>query len=65
MSPRKDAGPSPAAAPPTPPALTALPFHASVSRPLEDVVADFLARVPPERRLRFGSAIKFLLEASR
>ncbi|VAI02904.1 unnamed protein product [Triticum turgidum subsp. durum] len=79
MSPRKDAGPSPAAAPATAPALTPSPFMpmcqmrrdecadllkliSGVSRPLEDVVADFLARVPPERRLRFGSAIKFLLE---
>ncbi|KAL6660775.1 hypothetical protein ACP70R_001810 [Stipagrostis hirtigluma subsp. patula] len=34
----------------------------AVSRPLEDAVADFLARVPPERRLRFGSALGFVLE---
>ncbi|TVU25961.1 hypothetical protein EJB05_28494 [Eragrostis curvula] len=33
-----------------------------VSRPLEDAVADFLARVSPERRLRFGSAVSFVLE---
>ncbi|XP_062183064.1 uncharacterized protein LOC133887141 [Phragmites australis] len=33
-----------------------------VSRPLEDAVADFLTRVPPERRLRFGSAVSFVLE---
>lgn len=35
---------------------------AAVSRPLEDAVADFLARVPPERRLRFGSAVSYVLE---
>ncbi|PNT63844.1 hypothetical protein BRADI_4g21680v3 [Brachypodium distachyon] len=39
-----------------------LKLLSGVSRPLEDVVADFLARVPPERRLRFGSAIAFVLE---
>ncbi|KAM0909568.1 hypothetical protein ACQ4PT_014732 [Festuca glaucescens] len=39
-----------------------LKLLSGVSRPLEDVVADFLARVPPERRLRFGCAIKFVLE---
>uniref|UniRef100_A0ACD6A4W4 Uncharacterized protein n=1 Tax=Avena sativa TaxID=4498 RepID=A0ACD6A4W4_AVESA len=39
-----------------------LKLLSGVSRPLEDVVADFLARVPPERRFRFGCAIKFVLE---
>ncbi|CAM0874931.1 unnamed protein product [Alopecurus aequalis] len=39
-----------------------LKLVSGVSHPLEDVVADFLARVPPERRLRFGCAIKFVLE---
>uniref|UniRef100_A0A0A9DEU7 Uncharacterized protein n=1 Tax=Arundo donax TaxID=35708 RepID=A0A0A9DEU7_ARUDO len=33
-----------------------------VTRPLEDAVVDFLARVPPERRFRFGSALSFVLE---
>jgi hypothetical protein len=33
-----------------------------VSCPLEDAVSEFLARVPPERRLRFGSALSFVLE---
>jgi hypothetical protein len=33
-----------------------------VWRPLEDAVSEFLARVPPERRLRFGSALSFVLE---
>lgn len=39
-----------------------LALVSAVSRPLEDAVADFLARVPPERRLRFGSAVSFVLE---
>jgi hypothetical protein len=42
-----------------------LKLLSGVSRPLEDVVADFLARVPQERRLRFGCAIRFVLEVSR
>ncbi|EES09568.1 CCR4-NOT transcription complex subunit 11 isoform X2 [Sorghum bicolor] len=39
-----------------------LALVAAVSRPLEDAVADFLARVAPERRLRFGNAVRFVLE---
>uniref|UniRef100_A0A804NKR7 CCR4-NOT transcription complex subunit 11 n=1 Tax=Zea mays TaxID=4577 RepID=A0A804NKR7_MAIZE len=39
-----------------------LALVSAVSRPLEDAVVDFLARVPPERRFRFGSAISFVLE---
>ncbi|WVZ53311.1 hypothetical protein U9M48_004276 [Paspalum notatum var. saurae] len=39
-----------------------LALVSAVSRPLGDAVADFLARVPPERRLRFGSAVSFVLE---
>ncbi|XP_062197258.1 uncharacterized protein LOC133900137 isoform X2 [Phragmites australis] len=76
MSHEKDdaAGPSPAAA--AKPAAPYAPMGglradecsdllglvSGVSRPLEDAVADFLARVPPERRLRFGSAVSFVLE---
>ena len=75
MSPKQDAGSSPPAAPaPNHSSFTPmgqmrldecadlLKLVSGVSRPLEDVVADFLARVPPERRLRFGCAIKFVLE---
>ncbi|WVZ88823.1 hypothetical protein U9M48_035294 [Paspalum notatum var. saurae] len=36
----------------------------AAARPLADVVADFLARFPRERRLRVGAALSFLLEAS-
>ncbi|PWZ39766.1 CCR4-NOT transcription complex subunit 11 [Zea mays] len=39
-----------------------LALVSTVSRPLEDAVADFLARVPPDRRLRFGTSISFVLE---
>jgi hypothetical protein len=39
-----------------------LALVSAVSRPLEDAVADFLARVPPERRPRFGNAVSFVLE---
>ncbi|PUZ44210.1 hypothetical protein GQ55_8G071800 [Panicum hallii var. hallii] len=39
-----------------------LALVAAVTRPLEDAVADFRARVAPERRLRFGSAVSFVLE---
>ncbi|KAJ1275222.1 hypothetical protein BS78_05G120000 [Paspalum vaginatum] len=39
-----------------------LALVSAVSRPLGDAVADFLARVPPERRLRFCSAVSFVLE---
>ncbi|XP_066337770.1 uncharacterized protein [Miscanthus floridulus] len=39
-----------------------LALVSAVSRPLEDAVADFLARVPPERRPRFGDAVSFVLE---
>ena len=41
-----------------------LALVAAVTRPLEDAVADFRARVAPERRLRFGSAVSFVLEVS-
>jgi hypothetical protein len=36
----------------------------AAARPLADVVADFLARFPRERRLRVCGALCFLLEAS-
>jgi len=39
-----------------------LALVAAVTRPLEDAVADFRARIAPERRLRFGSAVSFVLE---
>ncbi|RLM58389.1 CCR4-NOT transcription complex subunit 11-like [Panicum miliaceum] len=39
-----------------------LALVAAVTRPLEDAVADFRTRVAPERRLRFGSAVSFVLE---
>lgn len=39
-----------------------LSLLAAASRPLADVVADFLARFPLERRLRVGAALGFLLE---
>ncbi|CAN6374859.1 unnamed protein product [Urochloa humidicola] len=39
-----------------------LALVSAVSLPLEDAVADFRARVAPERRLRFGSAVSFVLE---
>ncbi|RCV37689.1 hypothetical protein SETIT_8G082900v2 [Setaria italica] len=39
-----------------------LALVSAVSRPLEDAVADFRARIAPERRLRFGSAVTFVLE---
>ncbi|KAG8093470.1 hypothetical protein GUJ93_ZPchr0012g21463 [Zizania palustris] len=39
-----------------------LSLLAAASRPLADVVADFLARFPRERRLRVGAALGFLLE---
>ncbi|RLM99711.1 CCR4-NOT transcription complex subunit 11 [Panicum miliaceum] len=39
-----------------------LSLLAAVARPLADVVADFLARFPRERRLRVGGALCFLLE---
>jgi hypothetical protein len=39
-----------------------LALVSAVSRPLEDAVADFRARIAPERRLRFGSAVSFVLE---
>jgi hypothetical protein len=41
-----------------------LSLLAAAARPLADVVADFLARFPRERRLRVGGALSFLLEAS-
>jgi len=41
-----------------------LALVAAVTRPLEDAVADFRARIAPERRLRFGSAVSFVLEVS-
>uniref|UniRef100_A0A0D9XQP3 Uncharacterized protein n=1 Tax=Leersia perrieri TaxID=77586 RepID=A0A0D9XQP3_9ORYZ len=69
------AAPAPAPAPftfPPVPVLTGsikptecadlLSLVAGVKRPLEDVVADFLARVPAERRIRFGAAISFVLK---
>uniref|UniRef100_A0A0D9XXQ1 CCR4-NOT transcription complex subunit 11 n=1 Tax=Leersia perrieri TaxID=77586 RepID=A0A0D9XXQ1_9ORYZ len=39
-----------------------LSLLAAASRPLADVVSDFLARFPRERRLRVGAALGFLLE---
>ena len=39
-----------------------LALVSAVSRPLEDAVADFLARVPRECRPRFGNAVSFVLE---
>ncbi|KAL6868125.1 hypothetical protein ACP4OV_014970 [Aristida adscensionis] len=39
-----------------------LALVSAVSCPLEDAVADFLTRVPPERHLRFGFAVTFVLE---
>ncbi|PAN16367.1 hypothetical protein PAHAL_3G055500 [Panicum hallii] len=39
-----------------------LSLLAAAARPLADVVADFLARFPRERRLRVGGALCFLLE---
>ncbi|KAL5205595.1 hypothetical protein ABZP36_033804 [Zizania latifolia] len=39
-----------------------LSLLAAATRPLADVVADFLARFPRERRLRVGAALGFLLE---
>ncbi|CAO2141305.1 unnamed protein product [Urochloa humidicola] len=39
-----------------------LALVSAVALPLEDAVADFRARVAPERRLRFGSAVSFVLE---
>ncbi|XP_066358915.1 uncharacterized protein [Miscanthus floridulus] len=39
-----------------------LSLLAAAARPLTDVVADFLARFPRERRLRVGGALSFLLE---
>ncbi|KAF8658057.1 hypothetical protein HU200_059521 [Digitaria exilis] len=39
-----------------------LPLLAAATRPLADVVADFFARFPRERRLRVGGALCFLLE---
>ncbi|KAG0520456.1 hypothetical protein BDA96_08G075800 [Sorghum bicolor] len=39
-----------------------LSLLAAAARPLADVVADFLARFPRERRLRVGGALSFLLE---
>ncbi|KAJ1265165.1 hypothetical protein BS78_08G058900 [Paspalum vaginatum] len=39
-----------------------LSLLAAATRPLADVVADFLARFPRERRLRVGAALSFLLE---
>ncbi|VAI29146.1 unnamed protein product [Triticum turgidum subsp. durum] len=39
-----------------------LALLASAARPLADVVADFLARFPRERRLRVGATLCFLLE---
>ncbi|KAF7057667.1 hypothetical protein CFC21_064876 [Triticum aestivum] len=39
-----------------------LALLASAARPLADVVADFLARFPRERRLRVGGTLCFLLE---
>ncbi|EEC67934.1 hypothetical protein OsI_35651 [Oryza sativa Indica Group] len=78
MSPKKDAGLSPPVAAPPPLSLAGVPvltgslrpaecadllgLVAGVKRPLEDVVADFLARIQPERRLRFGAAINFVLK---
>ncbi|OEL25186.1 CCR4-NOT transcription complex subunit 11 [Dichanthelium oligosanthes] len=40
-----------------------LALVSAVSRPLEEAVAGFRARVAPERRLRFGSAVSFVLES--
>ena len=40
-----------------------LTLLAAAARPLGDVVADFLARFPRERRLRVGATLCFLLEA--
>ncbi len=81
MSPKKDAGLSPPVAAPPPLSLAGVPvltgslrpaecadllgLVAGVKRPLEDVVADFLARIQPERRLRFGAAINFVLKVTR
>ncbi|KAF0895192.1 hypothetical protein E2562_008532 [Oryza meyeriana var. granulata] len=72
MSPEKDAGLPPPREPPGVPVLTGsmrpdecadlLSLVSGVKRPLEDVVADFLTRIPPERRLRFGAAINFVLK---
>ncbi|EEE51899.1 hypothetical protein OsJ_33489 [Oryza sativa Japonica Group] len=78
MSPKKDAGLSPPVAAPPPLSLAGVPvltgslrpaecadllgLVAGVKRPLEDVVADFLARIQPERRFRFGAAINFVLK---
>ncbi|GJM87767.1 hypothetical protein PR202_ga03758 [Eleusine coracana subsp. coracana] len=42
-----------------------LSLLAAAARPLADVVADFLARFPRERRLRVCATLGFLLEASR
>ncbi|XP_039802459.1 CCR4-NOT transcription complex subunit 11-like isoform X3 [Panicum virgatum] len=39
-----------------------LSLLAAAARPLADVVSDFLARFPRERRLRVGGALCFLLE---
>ncbi|XP_062202846.1 uncharacterized protein LOC133905144 isoform X2 [Phragmites australis] len=39
-----------------------LSLLAAAARPLADVVADFLARFPRERRLRVGATLCFLLE---
>ncbi|CAL4994302.1 unnamed protein product [Urochloa decumbens] len=39
-----------------------LALVSAVGSPLEDSVADFRARVAPERRLRFGSAVSFVIE---
>ncbi|KAM0893245.1 hypothetical protein ACQ4PT_025253 [Festuca glaucescens] len=41
-----------------------LTLVAAAARPLGDVVADFLARFPRERRLRVGATLCFLLEAA-
>ncbi|KAL5205040.1 hypothetical protein ABZP36_009911 [Zizania latifolia] len=77
MSASNDAGlspPAPAAPPqgrPSVPVLTGtlrpnecadlLNLVSGTKRPLEDVVADFLARIAPERRLRFGAAVNFII----
>ncbi|KAL6868126.1 hypothetical protein ACP4OV_014971 [Aristida adscensionis] len=39
-----------------------LTLVSTISCPLEDAVANFLARVPLERRLRFGSTVSFVIE---
>nr|CAB3489577.1 unnamed protein product [Digitaria exilis] len=39
-----------------------LALVSAVARPLEEAVAGFRARISPERRLRFGSAVSFVLE---